>query len=233
MICFPYAGGGSWIYSKWQRDLPDRIAVCPVELPGRGSRRHEAPFTDLSALVSTLVGAIRRDLTAPYALFGHSLGARIAIELAVAIRSVRLREPCHIFLSGANPPTSADQDIGHRILQQEHLVDQLVALGGTPAEALADAELMTLSLPVLQADFQLNDTPSRSGIPPLDVPITVLLGQEDPTTCRRVAERWRVYSTGSFRIEAMPGDHFFLDKSRTQVLNLIAAALEPVSLADR
>jgi surfactin synthase thioesterase subunit len=229
LLCFPYAGGGSWIYQHWQDGLPDGIDVRPIELPGRGARRREPPFSDLGALVRALRTSVMAEVGKPYALFGHSLGARIAIELAAAIRSARADEPLHIFLSGINPPRAADDPLRPAPLPPARLLARLRWLGGTPPEALDDGELMASCLPVLNADFQLSDTPARPDLRAFDVPITVLMGDGDPTTSRALAEQWRTYSTGAFRIETIPGDHFFLHASRDRVIETVAAALAPLS----
>ena len=46
LFCFPYAGGGDFIFRSWQRTLTDTIEVCPVQLPGRGSRITEPQPVD-------------------------------------------------------------------------------------------------------------------------------------------------------------------------------------------
>ena len=41
LFCFPYGGGGASIYREWQKNLPDSIEVCPIQLPGREDRMNE------------------------------------------------------------------------------------------------------------------------------------------------------------------------------------------------
>ncbi|MGO8777296.1 MAG: thioesterase II family protein [Terracidiphilus sp.] len=76
LFCFPYAGGGSAAFAGWRGRLP---GVCPVLLPGRESRTAEAPFERMAPLVQALAAAIAPYLDRPFAFFGHSMGAAVAI----------------------------------------------------------------------------------------------------------------------------------------------------------
>ena len=72
LFCFPYAGSGALSFRTWSDSLPSTVEVCPIELPGRGSRLMESPFTQLSALIQELVRALHPYLDKPFAFFGHS-----------------------------------------------------------------------------------------------------------------------------------------------------------------
>src|SRR5262245_46733711 len=81
LLCLPFAGGASSLYRSWPRALPS-IEVWPVELPGRGARMDEPPCADMTELCDGLSAAIDQVADLPLALYGHSMGARIAFELA-------------------------------------------------------------------------------------------------------------------------------------------------------
>src|SRR5690348_1059575 len=81
LFCFPYAGGAAVIYRAWSRLLPEGIETCSIELPGRGTRMHEPPFTQLGLLIEAITPAILPYLGKPFAFFGHSMGAIISFEL--------------------------------------------------------------------------------------------------------------------------------------------------------
>src|SRR5262249_42750474 len=100
LFCFPYAGSSAQIFHGWQQDLPRTIEVTPVHLPGRGKRIREKPFTELTALAEVLTGEISPHVDKPYALFGHSLGAIIAFEVARGLRRRGLPLPRRLFVSG-------------------------------------------------------------------------------------------------------------------------------------
>ncbi|MEQ1503970.1 MAG: thioesterase domain-containing protein, partial [Myxococcota bacterium] len=79
LVCLPYAGGGTVDFRKWSDALLPGVDLGPVLLPGRESRLAERPFDDLPALADALVVGLGPALRlAPYALYGHSMGAWIA-----------------------------------------------------------------------------------------------------------------------------------------------------------
>ena len=80
LFCFPYAGSGALIYRNWSKSLPAHVEVCPVQLPGRGSRQHETPFIRMDHPVKATLREMRPYFHKPFAFFGHSMGAIIASD---------------------------------------------------------------------------------------------------------------------------------------------------------
>ena len=69
LFCLPFAGGSAATYRTWGSQLPSRIDVCPVELPGRGTRFAEPPMRDFAALVDHLAEALEPLFDRPVAFF--------------------------------------------------------------------------------------------------------------------------------------------------------------------
>ena len=88
--------------------LPADVEACPVQLPGRGSRFREAPFRKVADLVPALAEGLLPLLDLPFALFGHSMGAVVAFELARELRRRRGREPVLLGVSGRHAPQRPD-----------------------------------------------------------------------------------------------------------------------------
>ncbi len=228
LLCFAYAGGGPPIFHHWAGGLPAGVEVCAVQLPGRGARVREAPFTRLAPLVETLASALRPDLDKPFALFGHSVGALIAFELARALRRRGQPLPAHLFVSGCGAPQLPDPRLPIHALPDGEFVAELAQLGGTPAEVLAHAELMALLLPALRADFALSETYVCAEEPPLACPVTAFGGVDDARVSRDRLEGWREQTVGSFTLRLFPGDHFFINTARPALLEALAGQLEPL-----
>lgn len=209
LFCFPYAGGDSLtIYRKWLQLLPPTIEVCPVQIPGRGIRVSEPPFTDLNSIVKAIDEALHPLFNKPFAFFGHSMGALISFELARLLRRQRGIEPVHLFVSGTGAPQVPDPDPPIYNLPEADFIQELKRMNGTPKEAWENPELIQLMLPILKADFQVCETHAYVEAPPLDCPLTAFGGLEDRTT-RDELEAWRQQTSKRFSLHMFPGDHFF------------------------
>lgn len=233
LFCFPYAGGGAPIYRLWPQSLPSEIEVCVGQLPGRGTRLREQPFTSLDALVEAAAEAIAPLLDKPFALFGHSMGAMISFELARKLREQGRPQPVHLFVSGRRAPQLPNRDTMSYNLPEAELGQELLRLNGTPREVLEHPELMELMLPLLRADFSVVETyVYRPGVP-LDCPLTAFGGLRDAEVSREQLEAWREQTTGEFTLRMLPGDHFFLNDPQSQALLLRALAKDLHDLPQR
>ncbi|KAF0865631.1 thioesterase II family protein [Pseudomonas sp. LD120] len=227
LLCLPYSGASAMVYSRWRRKLPTWLHLQPVELPGRGARFAEPLHTDVHTLVSQLAREIQATLRPPYALFGHSLGALLACELAYALRALGCPEPVALFASGTAAPTlRSEYDRGFaEPKSDEQLIAQLRNLNGTSEEVLANQELMSLTLPILRADFLLCGRYRPLQRPLLNCPVHVLGGKADRAT-REQLIGWRQETHGRFSVDMLEGGHFFIHEHEAKVLSLIQDHLE-------
>lgn len=225
LFCFPYAGGGDSIFRSWQQALGNVIEVCPVLLPGRGSRSREPPCTEINQLVRDMGQALAAYLDKPFALFGHSMGALIAFELARHMIRDYSAQPVHLFVSGRCSPQTISEPLEPKLFDFE-LPEMLRRNNGTPEEVLENPELMELVAPVLRADVALCNSYVYTPKPPFRFPITAFGGLDDHGVLRRYIEGWREHTTGPFVLRMLPGDHFFLNTSRLLLLEAISKELE-------
>ncbi|HGY9626523.1 alpha/beta fold hydrolase [Pseudomonas putida] len=227
LLCLPYSGASAMVYSRWRRKVPAWLRVCPVELPGRGARLGEPLQTDMQALARQLATEQRLQANAPYALLGHSLGALLAFELAHELQAVGCPPPLALFACGTAAPTRReDYEAGHwREPRPDHaLIAELRDLQGTPEEVLANQELMSLTLPVLRADFLLCGRYTYRHRPLLRCPLHVLGGEDDRASQEQLLA-WRQETVGDFSLEVFPGGHFFIHEHEDRVLAVLANAL--------
>ena len=225
LFCFPYAGGGDSIFHSWQQSLSNAIEVCPVQLPGRGSRIAEPPCTEMDQLVRPLGQALASYLDKPFALFGHSMGALIAFDLARHLRREYNAQPIHLFVSGRCSPQTAKEPFDLKLLESR-FPEMLRHYNGTPEEVLDNPELMDLVLPVVRADLDLCRSYIYTLEPPFSFPITAFGGLDDCGVPRHRIEGWREHTAGPFVLRMLPGDHFFLNTSRLPLLEAISKELE-------
>jgi medium-chain acyl-[acyl-carrier-protein] hydrolase len=229
MFCFPYAGGGASIYRGWSGLLPGDIEVCPVQLPGRESRLRDQPFDRPGPMISAIADVLQSYQDLPFVFFGHSMGAMISFELAREMRRRGLKLPQHIFVSGRRAPQLPPRDKPIHDLPEAEFLEELRELNGTPEEVLQHAELMKLLLPILRADFAVNETYVYTEEEPFDFGISAFGGLGDVEVTREDVEAWKPHTRGKFRLRMLPGDHFFINATKDLVLEAVARDLAEVS----
>jgi surfactin synthase thioesterase subunit len=180
----------------------------------------------MPALIDRLADAIAPRLTGAYALFGHSLGARMAFELCREIRRRELPPPLVLFASGCraphvprvpNPPLAT--------LPDKSFIAMLQQANGTPPEVFEDPELVRLLLPALRADFTLVDGYEYTDEPALPWPIHAFGGTDDTDAREDTLLAWQVHTSDSFRLRTFPGGHFVLRTRPREYAEAISADL--------
>ncbi|HLN63006.1 MAG TPA: alpha/beta fold hydrolase [Symbiobacteriaceae bacterium] len=226
LFCFPYAGGGAAVFSHWPEVLGRHAAVYALQLPGHWSRMAEQPVRRLFPLVRGIAEEMLAYVASPFALFGHSMGALVAFELARLLRRKYGLCPTHLFVSGFRPPHLPDPHPALYRLPDCELLDRLKTLGGTPNELLADSELLSMLLPVIRADLEVCGTYAYTDDVPLPCPITALGGVDDPLVQSEQMDQWQRHTSSFFRLHLFPGDHFYLLSARQRLLTTVSNALK-------
>lgn len=225
LFCLPHAGGSAVFYRPWAEAVGPAVEVHAVQYPGRADRLTEPMIGDAHRLARTIAGAMAPLLDRPAALFGHSMGAVLAYEVARLLQE-RGTPPVHLFVSGARPPHDRDDE---RIAERDDdgVIEALAELGGTDAEVLRDREMRELVLPYVRNDFALIESYRHDPEPVLTVPVTVLIGDSDSHVDPDVAGRWReVTDAEPFALRVWPGDHFYLVPRQSEVIAEVLRALE-------
>lgn len=228
LFCFPYAGGTAVAYRTWQDDFPGHVEVCAVEPPGRRHRIREEPFRRLPELADAVIEALAAEFDAPFAFFGHSLGALVAFEVARRLAGGAGPRPAALFLSSAAAPhlTRDRPAIGDLPLAQ--LLARLRDYGGTMPGILDDPALFEVFLPVLRADLQAFDSYSCDSRTRLDIPTHLYGGEQDKTVPAARLWAWReICEVVSVRM--FQGDHFYLRDHQQSLTASIAQKLNTAS----
>jgi surfactin synthase thioesterase subunit len=225
LFCLPYAGGGAAVYRLWADDLPSDIEVCRIQLPGREDRLDEPLLTDAVHGAGIVAAALVPCLDAPYALFGHSMGAALAYETALVLERSYGRPPIGLLASARRAPHLPGRKPPVHRLPDRLFIEELRRLNGTPREVLDSTEMMGFMLPIVRADFRLAETYQASAPVPLACPVVALGGRRDHDVSRADLEAWRAVSNGEFRLHTFEGDHFFINAERRTVIDVVRAEL--------
>jgi medium-chain acyl-[acyl-carrier-protein] hydrolase len=213
LFCFPYAGGSTDTFFPWIEQAPDFVEVCPVQLPGRGTRMMEAVFSDLPSMVHGIAAPLRPCLDKSFAFLGHSMGALLAFEVAHHLRQTGSRTPVYLFVSGCRAPQQALRDAKWGALSDEDLLRQILRLNYSRPEVRENPELLALTLPCLRADLAVFESYQYEHHAPLQCGITAFGGREDPEVKIEDLQGWQAQTGCELRICVLPGDHFFIGAS--------------------
>lgn len=228
MFCLPFAGGGASVFRGWAASLPNDVEVCPVQLPGRESRMRDPAFTDIKLMVPAVADALEPYLNLPFVLFGHSMGAAVVFELARELRRRGRPQPLHLFVGGRRAPHMPPREEPIHALPEPEFLVKLRELNGTPEEVLQHEELMKLLIPILRADFAINEDYRFSEEEPLAAGISAFGGIGDEDVTREDVEAWKNHTRGAFRVRMFPGDHFFLQSNKDLLLEAISRDLAEI-----
>lgn len=225
LFCFPYAGAGADIFRQWALNLPPSIEVCAVQLPGRGRRIKEPPYTRLLTMVDEIGTAIQAYLDKPFSFFGHSMGAILGFELAHRLRREVGLEPTRLLVSGCRAPHIPNTDRKRHQLPDREFLEELERLDGTPKQVLAHPEMVQCLLPPLRADFEAIENYVYSPAPPLTCPISAFGGRDDPEVKAEQLEAWRDQTTSGFTLRMFSGNHFFIHEAEELLLRVVGLIL--------
>jgi medium-chain acyl-[acyl-carrier-protein] hydrolase len=231
LLCLAHAGAGPSVFRGWAQVAPAGLQITPLSLPGREGRFAESSARDVDALVQDLTSQLPAEPDEDFALLGHSMGALLAFELTRALRRLHRPGPRHLFVSAFRAPQLPDRRPPLHAMPDLLLMAELQRMQGTPAEVLAQSELMQTLLPSLRADLGLVERYRHAAEPALDIPITCLAGVTDARVSRLELGAWRQQTTADFRLRLFPGAHFYLYRTPALVLRAVAAdltAAEPV-----
>jgi surfactin synthase thioesterase subunit len=183
-----------------------------------------------TGLLERVVASVQPPPGEPFAIFGHSLGAIIAFELAVRLEQ-RGRHPLAVFVSAARAPSARDPARYDGLETDDELRAELSRLDGTPADVLADPELMAMTLPVLRADFRVASSYIGVRGSRVGAPLVALGGAEDASTRQGFSE-WRDHAAADYAQHTLPGGHFYIRSSMAELLQLIEERLSLRQHAD-
>jgi surfactin synthase thioesterase subunit len=193
--------------------------VNAIELPGRGNRMQEALLSDFDAAAEDLLAQIVRQLSSmEFILYGHSMGASLALRITSLLEKMN-RPPVCLIVSGNAGPGVRDP-LKRHLMNKHELIGELKKLGGTADELFEQEELFALYEPILRADFRVTEINNLSEEPPVNVPVSALMG--DTEDCVDRIMNWERFTTSKqFDYRIFPGDHFFIYKYPAEIAHLI------------
>ena len=232
LICLPFAGGSKYSYRSLFDNSNDIFNVITLEYPGHGSRVIEELESDIRNVVNDLYEQIEAILhDGEYAIYGHSLGGLIGYLLSVKILQNGHQGPKHLFVSGAAGPSALSRSERRiHLYPQKEFLEEVITLGGIPEEIARETDMLYFLEPILRNDFKLSATYVHQKYEPLNISMTVVSGTEESITEDDLL-LWQKECTKVVDFIKMPGDHFFILKRKTELVDVISKKLQSLEFS--
>lgn len=233
LFAFPYAGGGVPVYRRWAQALAPHIEFHVLQLPGRGARLEQQPFTRMSDLLEAVFSEFQALTDRPCAFFGYSMGGLVSFELARRWRRESGALPRHFFVAACQAPQlfhlrHKKREVPVHQLSEPDFLDYLKSMDFAPAETLLNhPTLRELFLPTVRADLEIGETYVYQAEAPLACPITTFGGDRDPLVSIEELSAWREQSAVGFRQVMLERKHDFLESDREFLLGEVLKDLSP------
>jgi medium-chain acyl-[acyl-carrier-protein] hydrolase len=161
-------------------------------------------------------------ITAPFALFGHSLGAIVAAEAARRLEALDVA-PVWVGVSGRpGPSQQAGYDL-HSSMSDEGLMRVLDGNGGIPEQIKEMPDFRDRFLRLVRDNLRAVESYRPApGRRPLAAPMTAFAGDRDPLAPPSAVAAWAQETRGHFRLRTFAGGHFYF---RGPAFPVLAAAV--------
>jgi surfactin synthase thioesterase subunit len=222
----PYAGGSESIYYKWQKHLDSSIKLEPIELKGRGRRCNEDFYESFDEAIDDIFLNIKDKVTHhEYAIFGHSMGSRLAYELYYKICAENFIKPKHIFFSGNTAPSIIREKKELHKLSDDEFMKEIFDLGGTPKEVIENRELLQVVRPILRNDMKIYENYIyEEKNEKIGCDMLVFSGKEEGITLEELLG-WKKHAAKGFKVHILEGNHFFINDNVENITNIINSVL--------
>ena len=227
IVCFPHAGGASSAFRSWSVLQRAGDAVLPVKLPGREERLREPAATRSEQVIPHIASALVSKADGPVVVFGHSMGALLALDLCETLEYDHGVDVERLVVSGSQPPHLLPR-YGLPDLPAEDLLDSLDQMGSETELLRREPSLFALVERALRADLTLCETYVWGGRP-VSCQLTAVGGVRDPRVHVESLTAWGRYTSGPTSVLTVEAGHFYLDSHAREVFDAVLGLKDRVA----
>lgn len=227
LFCFPQSGGSAASFNSWRPLLPDWIELIKVQIPGRAGENDVSRYYSAEALVPDLLAQFSQPWDKPIALYGHSMGALLAFEVANFLETTAKHELLGLFVSGRRAPhIRIPEHERLYALDETALVQRLVESAGDTAQLLTHKKWADYYLPSIRADLSVSDQYVCKPNMRITAPVYAFLGDTDSLIPKKSWAPWSDIALGEYERFIYPGNHFFAKAGQKKLISTISSKLE-------
>lgn len=221
-LVFPHAGGAALAY----RSLGTALAAAGsdtyvMQYPQRGDRLTHPALDTVGELAADLFEGGDWAQLGPLRLFGHCMGAVVAFEFARVAES-RGIEIGALWVSASEAPSTVAAAPSLPMAETE-IIAEMVDLGGTDPQLLADDDFVELLLMAVRADYAAFNRYACAEDVRIAADIHTLGGQADHRINENMLRRWEIHTSGAFTVSMFDGGHFYINDHTADVAELVNA----------
>lgn len=204
VFCLPYTGMGASSYQEWPACI-ERLALVPLQPPGRESRFREGAHQTHAAFAEDLAAAMLPHVRRPYAFAAHCGGVPYALAAAFRLRGAGVPPARLIASSWGAPQSGLYGRLNHMDLDDLDPVAEVTALAERMGRTLPP-DLAELVGEVLLEDLRIQRGYRYPPGEKLPCPVTVVgWSDDDVVPDARVHPGWD--ECGEVRHRTLLGGH--------------------------
>lgn len=221
-LVFPHAGGAALAYRSFGTALAAAGSDSYVlQYPQRGDRLTHPAQATVGELAADLFAAGDWAGLGPLRLFGHCMGAVVAFEFARVAEQHGV-DVAALWVSASEAPSTV-ADAPDLPMAESEILAEMVDLGGTDAQLLADDDFVELLLMAVRADYAAFNRYACDAQIRIGADIHTLGGASDQRIDEGMLRRWEEHTSGAFTVSMFDGGHFYINDHTAEVAELVNA----------